>query len=320
MSDATVSMALRNHRSISPATRERVQAMARKLNYRGNVLVSALLTQVRRGRVRGTNEVVAMLIAASEVCMTPGVAEGVRAAATRAEELGLKLQVFPIGPAGEQASSVDRMLHARGIRGVVMGPMPVSLLQLHMEWDRYAWIAIGYSFQQQSMHRVAHAHFAGAMTCYRELRAGGCRSIGYVLTRDDDMRALHFWQAAARSAPHIEGGKAVAPLMLEEGEGPGRFERWYARHRLDAVIGNYPDFAAGWIDSADGDAVYASLDLHHESSWPGIRQSVGRYFSTAIDQLAAQLTRNEHGLADSPRTTLVEGCWEVGRPAGKAAG
>lgn len=312
VSDATVSLALRNHRSISPATRERVQAMAKKLNYRGNVLVSALLAQVRRGRVSGNNEVVAILICDNEVRMAPSVEEGVRAASARAEELGLKLQIFPIGSSGEHASSVDRVLHARGIRGVVMAPVPVSLPKLHINWDRYAWITIGYSFQQQNMHRVAHAHFTGVMTCYRELRARGYENIGFVLRQEDDLRAQHFWQAAARCAPHILGGKVVPPLMFKNIEESGRFTRWYARHRLDAVIGNYPDPAAEWIDQASGDAVYASLDLHYESSKPGIRQSWNGIFCTAIDQLAVQLTQNEHGLTASPRTTLVEGYWEPG--------
>lgn len=317
VSDATVSMALRNNPAISAPTRDRVQALARKLGYRGNVLVSALLTQVRRGRLGSSGEVVALLLEGTSPSKSPSVIEGAAMAEQRAKLHGLRLETFLLGRFGAQSASVNRVLISRGIRGVVMGPVSLELKPLTFEWDRFAWMAIGYSFRQHEMNRVAHAHFAGGMTCYNRMREAGCRRIGFVLLQDDDQRARHFWQAAARCGPHLCGGRVVPPLILAGKPDRARFEQWLARHRPDGVIGNYPDVAFAWMSELGLAFPYASLD-HSGAPGGGIRQSWEEIFSTAVDQLAAELARNEFGLPKSPKVTLIEGTWVDGRK-GKAA-
>jgi DNA-binding LacI/PurR family transcriptional regulator len=309
VSDATVSLALRNHPRISPSTREKVQKMAAEVGYRGNVLVNALLTQVRRGRVETSSEVIALLLEGDEMYDTPSVVEGTKIAQQRASRLGMNLQIFFLGKLGEKSVQVDRIMFNRGIRGVIVGPMPLNLKPLVFDWSHYAWAAVGYSFQQQVMNRVANAHFSGLVTCYERLRKAGCKRIGCVLSRDEDKRARYFWHAASKSAPYIHGGATIPPLMFDESFKRREFEDWFRRNRLDAVIGNYPDHAAKWITALRLDACYATLDLHNNVSWSGIRQSWGGIFSAAVDQLAGELTRNEFGLPSSPKVTLIEGVW-----------
>ena len=50
VSATTVSLALRNHPRISKKTKEKVQAAARRMNYTGNPLVSALMTRLGQAR------------------------------------------------------------------------------------------------------------------------------------------------------------------------------------------------------------------------------------------------------------------------------
>ncbi|HEY9247617.1 MAG TPA: LacI family DNA-binding transcriptional regulator [Rariglobus sp.] len=321
VSDATVSLALRNHPRISRPTRERVQRLAAETGYRGNVLVNALLTQVRRGRVGASSEVIALLLEGDAMQDSPSVVEGTRIAQQRALQLGMDLQIFFLGKLGEKSAQVDRIMFNRGIRGVIVAPMSLNLKRLVFDWSHYAWAAVGYSFQQQMMNRVANAHFAGLLTCYEGLRKAGCKRIGCVLSRDEDKRARYYWHAGAKSGPYIHGGAAVPPLMFEEPFRRREFEDWFRRHRLDAVIGNYPDYAAKWITELRLDACYATLDLHDHVPWSGIRQSWGGIFSAAVDQLAGELARNEFGLPAFPQVTLIEGVWTEGasRPAkGKA--
>src|SRR3954467_13477885 len=52
VSKATVSLALRDHSSIPPATRARIQGIADELGYRPNPLVSALMTYQRSAQPR----------------------------------------------------------------------------------------------------------------------------------------------------------------------------------------------------------------------------------------------------------------------------
>jgi len=313
VSHATVSMALRNHPLISTATRERVQAHARKMNYRGNILVSALLTQVRRRRVNATGEVIAMLIEGAGLEHAPVVAAVWEATRRRARQMGLKLELFPLGHRGRDAASVGRVLFNRGIRGLIIAPMPLDIVPLQIDWSLHAVVAVGYSFQQQEMNRVSHAHFSGLLTCYRELRAAGRMRIGCVLRHAEDERSRHFWQAAALCAPRLHGGAAIPPLMLDETRSEDEFDKWFRRYKPGAVIGNQPDYVLGWLRKrglrVPADAGYASLDLAPDAQVSGMFQSWERVFAVAVDQLAGELSRNEFGLPSEPSTTVVEGVW-----------
>jgi DNA-binding LacI/PurR family transcriptional regulator len=313
VSHATVSMALRNHPLISTATRERVQAHARKMNYRGNILVSALLTQVRRQRVNATGEVIAMLIEGSGLEHAPLVASVWDATRRRARQMGLKLELFPLGHRGRDSARVGRVLFNRGIRGLIIAPMPLDMVPVEIDWSLHAVVAVGYSFQQQEMNRVAHAHFSGLLTCYRELRASGRARIGCVMSYAEDERTRHYWQAAALCAHRVHGGSAIPPLMLDEARSEAEFDTWFRRYKPGAIIGNQPDYVLDWLKRrglrVPADVGYASLDLAPDAKFPGMSQSWERVFAVVLNQLAGELSRNEFGLPSEPSTTVVEGIW-----------
>lgn len=316
VSHATVSLALRNHPSISAATRERVQALAREMNYRGNILVSALLTQVRRRQVNATGEVIALLFEGSGLQHVPPLAPVWPEMRQRARQLGLKLELFPLGHRGKNSASVGRVLFNRGIRGIILAPMPLDLLPLQIDWSQHAVVAIGYSFQQAELHRVANAHFGGLLTAYQKLSDAGYGRIGCVLRRDEDERARHYWQAAALCAPRLHGGASIKPLMMPGEPDRKAFDVWFDRQRPDAVIANNPDYVVDWLRArglrVPADAGYASLDLAKGSRLPGIRQQWSGICATAVDQLAGELARNEFGLPATPRVTLIDGVWSEG--------
>lgn len=321
LSQATVSLALRNHPSISVPTRERVQALARQQGYRANVLVSALLTQVRSGRLNEQGETIAFLDAGPKPdswTVPPSFVEGFMRASVRASQLGLRLDPFWLGPRGAHSVQIARILVSRGIRGFIIPPVPLDLRPLKLDWDRHASVAVGFSFQQKPMHRVGNAHFNGMFACYRELYARGHRRIGLMLRTQDDERALHSWQGAFLIASRYFGGLPLEPLALEEPCDPGLFFQWFDSHKPDAVIGVYPDPALDWLRgrgiTVPGEVSYASLDVDATTvgQVAGIRQNHGAIFSTAVEVLAGGLSRNEFGLPDISKVTLIDGLWTDG--------
>lgn len=316
-------MALRNSPAISEATRSRVQTLARKEGYHGNILVRALLTQVRRGRLDGTGEVIALLVEGSgqDAQWRPDLVEGVKAARRRAHQSGMAVEVFPTGQHGCDSKRVGRVLFSRGIRGLILPPVSLELGPLDIDWNLYAVMAVGYSFRQREMHRVANAHFDGIMTAYARLRAAGCRRIGCMLRRNEDEKARHYWLAGALAAPRVYGGAALVPLMQDDPPDEAEFARWFSKKKPDAVIGNQPDYALQWLRGmkvrVPGDMSYASLDVTPGSGVSGIGQSWGGMFATAVDQLAGELARNEFGLPAEPKVTLVGGEWVEGETVRK---
>jgi Transcriptional regulators len=320
VSHTTVSLGLRNDPRIPSDTRRRVQEMAQAMGYRGNILVSALLSQVRKGRLANQSEVVAVLVAqpVSDWLSLPSMARGMESAHTRADELGLRLEVFSIGMRGQRARQVGQVLRSRGYRAVLLPPLPTDLPPLRLDWSRFAVATLGYSFAQVELHRVANAHFNGIVTCYRELRKAGCERIGLVLTRDDDARARHYWSSGFMGAPLVHGGAALPPLLTGQTMDRREFEIWFRNNRPDGIIGLSREVLPEWLDdmgvSVPDDVCYACLDMieGRGRAMAGIRQSWGDIFSMGVELVAGQLSRNEIGLPKSPTVTLIDGTWHDG--------
>lgn len=315
---ATVSLALRNHASLPPATRLRIQTAAREMGYKNNPLVNALLTQVRSRHVQHRGEVVMWLttLPAEEWQALPSVVIGLEAARPRAEWLGLRLDVMSIGPRGEHWPQVRRVLKARGVKALLLPQLPLDLLPLDIPWTDFAVVSISYSFTQAEVHRVVNAHFNGMMTCYKKLREAGRRRIGLVLRRDDDDRAHHYWFSGFMGASKLEGGASLRPLLLDTMEdGEASFVEWFEKARPDAIIGLSRHYVLKWLQKCGAkvpaDVAYVCLDARLDDVRPeaGIRQSWGEIFRTAVELIAAQLAHNECGLPSVPKVTLIDGVW-----------
>src|SRR5882757_1318453 len=162
VSHTTVALSLRNHPSIPDPTRERLQQLADDMGYRSNVLVSALMTQLRLRQLRATTEVVGFLTGGPTAndwknhSASVGFYDGAR---RRAQQLGMRLEVFWLGPGGALAAETCRMLHARAIRGNLITPFPVPIYSKELDWSRMLCVALGYAFKQYSLHRATSHHF-----------------------------------------------------------------------------------------------------------------------------------------------------------------
>ncbi|MDR1279825.1 MAG: LacI family transcriptional regulator [Opitutaceae bacterium] len=328
ISRSAVSMALRNHPRVSAATRQRVQAEAARLGYRPNAMVTALMAQIRTRRVKRSGEVIAFLTAWHNADewrkRTPflGTFEG---ASEQAERLGFRLEPCWLGPLGSDSRRVARILRARAVRGVIIAPMPLDLGVLELDWERQLTVAIGYSFAQQTLHRVNHNQFNIMLSCYENLRRLGHRRIGLAIPRESDDRVHHFWMAGFYTAQQIHGDEPLPVLWLDDWhDRPDlrkQYMRWYRAHKPDAVLGILPDNPLRWMRE-EGVRVpartsYASLDLDRTQigEVAGVLQSVEAVGAAAVDLVVSGLNRNEHGIPENPKLLLMDGVWRDGATA-----
>src|SRR3982750_4698614 len=137
VSHTTVSLSLRNHPSIPEKTRERLRHLADELGYRSNVLVSALMSQVRLQQHKSGPEVVGFLTGGPTAddwknhSASLGYYEGAR---RRALPLGIRIEPFWLGPGGAGAAATCRMLQTRAIRGQLLSPFPVPVYAHELDW------------------------------------------------------------------------------------------------------------------------------------------------------------------------------------------
>src|SRR6266542_5913160 len=137
----TMSFALRNSREVSAATRDRLQRLAQARGYRLNPLVTALYSQVRTRKARGDHAVVAYLNTWSprrtwESCNTK--TGQFRGATARAAELGFRVENFWLHDPGMTPTRLAQIFKARGVRGVLVGPLQNQNDPPRFPWDDFA--------------------------------------------------------------------------------------------------------------------------------------------------------------------------------------
>jgi LacI family transcriptional regulator len=326
VSHTAVSLALRNDPSLPARTRARLRRLADTMGYRPNVLVSALMTQVRRRNPQRAPEVLGFLTGGAtgedwrNHSASVGFFEG---AQRRAQELGMRMETFWLGMDGVRAAEICRILRTRSIRGNLITPFPVPVYPTELDWAHLVCVALGYAFKSQPLHRATHHHFRGSFTALENLVQLGYGRIGLLLDEFENSRVGYAWLGGYLSARQVHGVAQLEPLILADPGDSQNVRRWLDRERPDAVIGFGPRQlrslqAAG--KAIPRDVAFAALDVQqtnlaalHQVS--GIDQNLPLIGATAIDILAGQLYHNEHGLPQRPMLSMIEGFWVDGKTA-----
>jgi LacI family transcriptional regulator len=309
----TVSRALRRDEGVSAATARRVRAVARRLGYRPNPMVSALM-HLRDGRRRAAGTVIAYVAPTwgrkdwGKELWLKQLESGAR---LRAEAAGFRLERFDLGAGAGAVRTLNRILAARGIRGVVIAPFPEPHAQLGLEWAHLAAAAVGSTLEAPSLHRVKNHQYHTAGLAVRHLRAAGCRRIGLAVSRAETERVENLWLAGFLYAH--EAVEAVDPALIHRPAemDPEALRAWWQAVRPDAVVVQRPETARVLAGLGARLALLNWKPNRH--GWSGVDQNWRRIGAAAADLIIEQLLRNETGLPDSPKEVLIEGVWHEGR-------
>lgn len=317
---STVSMALRNDRSIPASTRGRIFAAAEKLGYKTNPLVSALMTSLHTRRTRQQHTVLAYVTTDPEFApwrsyrMFIELHEG---AGDRAAELGYKLEEFALRAPGMTPKRYVQMLQARGILGMLIAPLPLGEHTIELDFTNFAVVGIDMSVAEPAIERVSNDHFQSALLAVRECQSLGYRRIGFIISRQLSERLGHRWISACHFAQAgLPAAQRVQPLMPEGTDDIlAMIPEWHAREKPDVVImaelnphGRYP------LPPRVG-IVSLSLEEQSLGRVAGIFQDNRRLGAIAIEHLVARLGRCEFSNDDRSRLQLVAGRWIPGPTA-----
>ena len=340
----TVSRALRNQRSISLKTRERVQALARKLGYQPNPLLSIFQAHVRSRHQPRYQATIAWINDSNEEGhwrkqpYTKGLLDGARA---RAEELGYRLdeiwldKIEPSNPK-KNIARFSRVLRTRGIFGVVL-PLAASYQHAFYVWPDVAVAVIGLyhsmavkegSAQNLSNENIYHTatfdYFANMrLTCER-LRALGYKRIGLVisdwLNAHTDTQYSGSYLAQQRGWPKSEH----VTILFEDNinlEPTPSFQKWLKRQQPDVVICSQNQ-AMSWLEKS-GLRVPADIGLAHlyladdVKGWSGVNPAMTNIGAAAVELVVQQLRLNQRTPPSTCHELFLPGRWVEGKTTGK---
>jgi LacI family transcriptional regulator len=331
VSHTTVSLALRGDRRLPAATRKRIEAIARKLGYRRDAALGALMAKLRTIRARPAQEALGFVTAWP-------TRNGWRAAANhrrfhagaleRARELGYSLDEFWLAEPGMTPARMTRILLTRGIRGLILHSLPHPEGEIVLGWKQFAAVAKGVTIARPSLHRVISSHYDDIRLVARELTRRNYERIGLVLGAELNDRVDCAWLAGLhvhqRTLPR---SSRIPPLILGAGDGAGMFARWFKRFRPDAVLfSDQP--VPGWLAPLDvlapRDLGLVHLDWSPElAPLAGLDSDAEALGRAAVDLLVGQLHAQEFGIPRHEKIITIKGRWQEGpsvRPVGRRRG
>lgn len=316
----TVGLALRRSPRINATTAAMVQAAAQRLGYQQDAMLSALSTY-RHHQTRKPAGVLAYITTypPAEVKTNLMEQQMIAAASARARALGFAIELFQINAPGMSAARLSRILHTRGIQGVMLAPLvPLPGPMPDLDWANFSAIAVGYSIANLRIHRTC-AHYAhNIRMAMRILRERGYRRIGLIVQYEIFERSMGIVPGTYLAQQYLLPPEdRVIPLITPKLT-RASLRRWLQQQRVDCImLSMNPQEMLGWLGELDcvvpdQIGVCHTALLEAKDGIAGIDNQVGLLGEAAVNAVVAMLQQNERGLPVHPHTTNIEGRWIEG--------
>ena len=326
VSASTISLALRNDARVARETCLRIQEYAARHGYRVDPVVTDLMSRIRTSGASNSakpyQETIGWLNPHpdpdffSNEKFGPKAAYGMRlwkGAEGRAAELGIALNVLWLKEPGMTGHRMSAVLQARGIRGLLIPPLPKACGHLRIDWSQFMVTALSFSLVRPQFDVVVPDHHHNMMLVLRKLRQKGRRRVGLItppsrLGRVEDrfLSAYYPYQLSLPVAQRI-------PALVGSGDFENEVAAWLKKYRPDTVIASshFRELQA-FRARASRLREFEIVQIPHGPSADGVAgvdecpETVG---AAAVEHVLSKIHRGERGIPESSRTVLVKGRW-----------
>lgn len=326
VSPMTVSLALRDHPSISLATRQRIRRLAKQHDYWPDPTLAALNAyRIKQAPARYHGNIAWLTCFPTRhgwrsLIQSAGYFDG---ACARAMELGYRVEEFWLHEPGTGLSArrATQILLARNIRGLIVAPLPEPRGILDLEWKHFSAVALGYSLLSPHLHVVMNHQFRNMKHVVQHLYEQGYRRIGFAMPSYNDERVDHnylggFW-IAQQDIPRAVS--RLAPLLTKSFD-QKTFFTWFNRVRPDAVVvaASLVYEVICWLQEKNlrvpDDLGLAVASVPYcDTAISGMNENVSTIGAHAVETVVGMIHRNERGIPKHPISLLLEGVWSPGQ-------
>jgi len=332
----TVSLALRGHRSIPESTRELIRRAAEKLGYRPNAVVSQLIAQLRAGRTAQFQAKLALVNAHRDpkaFLSHATIPAYVLGCERRGLQLGYTFDHFWLHDPKLKAESWSRILRTRSIKGIIIvGLMDHNQLPEHLKpvWASFPSVVTGVRTREPALSFSCVDHHDLVIQAFERALALGYRRPALVVEeRIDRLVEGRFSGAMLTAQQSLPTSLRVPAFLQVEAARTDRrlFPRWFDRHRPDVLLSLY-NIVFPWLKDhglrVPQDLGVIQLEWREShAEITGMNQHNDAVGEAAVDMVVGQIHRNETGIPDFPRATLIGASWVEGssvrvvKPAGR---
>jgi LacI family transcriptional regulator len=329
----TVSMALRNHPRLPEKTKKRIKALAKKMGYKPDPLLTALAAYRTRSKTPRFQSTIAYLTNwATEWGWKNATAhlEFFTGAEKAAHELGFKLEHFWLHAPDLNEMRLNRILRNRGIGGLILASHGREMGDtVNLDWSKFSCVKIDYFPHQPLVHNITNYQSDIVRLAMKKAMEAGYRRIGFVMHRGWDHAVDHNWMAGYLCESQQIQEEDRIPTFVYPNYHPverwlkentatfvpdaGEFEKWLRQNKPDVILSNSTFLAPVFKElklKVPKDVAFIDLFLSDFSgTTAGVRQNHETVGALAVELVSGQLKHNKIGIPDFPTTTFVEGTW-----------
>ncbi len=288
--------------------------MAAALNYRPDPALAALNHYRHQRATSGQGYVLAYVTCFEKRGgwqQSPFFRRVYRGAFAQAGTLGYRMEHFWLSEPGLTGERFAQVLEARGIRGMVIAPMPLPASSLELPWHRFSCVAIGPSLVSPVLNSACGDQYQAIMLALERLRLLGYRRIGLLIHPDADRRHQGKYQAAVA---HTATPETPRPLVRAN-PSDGDLRAWLKQYKPDVVISdvdaNFDRLVRLGIRIPQKIG-FASLVRSGRKEISGVETYPEQIAGAAVLRLQQMLYENETGIPDLPSCAMLPGKWVEG--------
>lgn len=325
VSKNTVSLALRHDPQIPAVTRERIEEIARRMGYQRNPVVAQLMVELRKARPAGFRHTLALVNANHDpkaFTRHPTLPPYIKGAQRRAEFHGYRLDEFWLHDPKLYGDRFNRILKARGIRGVlIVGLMEENHLpeRFAATWAEHACVVTGVRTRDPTLSFACSDHHALVIEAVENALRMGYRRPALVVDDHIDSLVEGRFSAGMWTAQKNLPARCRLPGFYQvevARENPEPFHEWRTRHCPDVILTLY-SYVYDWLRDA-GLSVpmdIGLIQLEHRAShadWAGMDQHNDQTGEAAVDMLISMIYNQEFGVPEHPHATFISASWVDG--------
>lgn len=321
VSPTTVSLALNNHPRISDETKQKVRRMCEEMGYRPDPIAQALAqkgTDSEGSRFLGT---FAVLEDEERHRITKNHSQRKiwdQKLEKACLKMGYRVDRFVVGNTEREQRALNRILQARGIRGIIIYGSNHEVQQWVLDWEYYAAVAYSGSLHEHFIHNVTSSSYQDVYDAVVRLQQMGYCRPGYFM----DNARFDYWDAGFSIAfgsgkKHAKICKLILNTERCAKDREAQFLQWIDRYQPDVLVTRHSDFVLKILKKngirIPEDIGYFCLDVWGAiQSFSGLFQSREAAHQVVIDLLHGMLTRNEFGPPKKPFCIQIPSAWNEG--------
>jgi len=323
---STVSRAMRNDPRISETVRKKIKNIAEKMEYRPNPFVSAFTAQVRgyRGAPHGVT-IVMLDYDGDHSTDSSWQSIYIKGITFRAEQLGYKTEIICLAKLNYSISRLNKILHVRGIRGMIILPVPERANFSEINCEHIALATISYSVKHLSINRTSLDYYQCMMLILNNLVKKGYKRIGFSIAKSDLRRfgerlfsGFLGWQQtlpkSKRIPVHINKKIGEYNETVEDrASGRKDYMQWLEKHKPEVVVGSSARFHQWLLELGfnipDDIGFVSTGKLSEMPGVSGIDQKHFEIGTATTDLIIGQFHRNEYGPPNPEKVVMIEGSW-----------